>query len=528
MTKSAAQEIVINPRARVTIMINYFVINVFFSFSVPANLVSFTFGVYTGWPATVSPLFESENTPLDAVLTKDSISWICSWGMLSAILGTFFWGPFANRYGRKATGFLTMVPYLISWLILLNFKTESALMVARFLGGLGASGAAINSPMYVSETSDAGMKDGLGSLFILMYNIGVLYVYVFGVYVSYDTLNLACLAVSVLFMFVWYCVPESPIYLIREGQTDKARESLKWCRGNREVEEELRSLTQRGDEMTPAKLGDYFRKGVVRALIIGLVFQLGTQLSGINIILMNTVDIFQKSGSTLQPEYCTMLVGMVQVIASAIAACTVNKAGRKFFLIITYSMTAVALITIGLCFYNYRPETDVDAAGGIDDSWQTHIIGLLPIVSLSLHVMAFSIGLGMIPYIIYAEIFPANVLNVCMSALMFWNNLLGFGVTKAYPYMTETFHISGVFWLYAVVCLLIVPYTYFFVPETKDKTYETIRASLLLWLPNQKNKNKFVVTQPPPAVANAAGNAVAASTERRVYVNRDPDCYAEP
>lgn len=477
----------------------------------------------------MSPIFESANTPLDTVLTKDSISWTCSWGMLSAILGTFFWGPFANRYGRKATGFLTMVPYLISWIILLKFKTESALMVARFLGGLGASGAAINSPMYVSETSDATMKDGLGSLFILMYNIGVLYVYVFGVYVQYDTLNLACLAVSVLFMFVWYCVPESPIYLIRNGQIDEAKESLKWCRGkdnkdDKEVEEELRSLAQRGDEMTPAKLGDYLKKGVVRALIIGLVFQLGTQLSGINIILMNTVDIFQKSGSTLEPKYCTMLVGMVQVIASAIAACTVNRAGRKFFLITTYILAAGALITIGTCFYanQYgKSSTGTAAVGGLAEL-RTTVTGLLPIVSLSLHVMAFSIGLGMVPYIIYAEIFPANVLNVCMSALMFWNNVLGFGVTKAYPYMTETLHISGVFWLYGAVCLAIVPYTYFFVPETKDKTYETIRTDLLQWLPNQKNKNKFVVTQP------AAASDVTGSTERRVYLNKNPDCFAEP
>lgn len=490
------------------------------------NLVTFSFGLYTGWTSTVAPILQNVTmTPLDHghVLTDNSISWACSWGMLSAILGTFFWGMLADNYGRKTTGFLTMLPYLVSWVILLAVKTETALMVSRFLGGMGASGAAINCPMFVGEVSEEAMKAGLGSLFILMYNIGVLYVYVFGVVVDYDMLNVACLAISVLFVVVWWYVPESPIFLIQKNRLDDARRSLMWFRGkdnDKEVSDEMDLLMRHSDQTTKATLADYKKLGTVKALLIGLVFQAGTQFSGINIILMYTVDIFQKSGSTLSPHSCTILVGVVQVIGSAIASCTVHRAGRKFWLMGTYGVTALALITIGTCFY----------ANKVDATFNT---GIVPVISLSVHVIAFSLGLGMVPYIIYTEVFPANVRNICMSMLMFFNNVLGFAIIKAYPSMSDALHISGCFWLFGAVCLAVVPYTYLFVPETKDKAYDEIRRELLLWFPDRRRNGKASAVA---AVEKAAavdlqvdgggGNVVVVeASEMKVCMGKDQCCF---
>lgn len=497
------------------IMINYSVI-------VPANLVSFSFGVYTGWPSPVTTLLSSKlDTPLNNALSQESISWMCSWGYISAIVGTFFWGLLADRFGRKVTGYLTMMPFLVGWVILLTCHSESALMVSRFLGGLGGSGAAINSPMYVGEISDRHTKALLGSMFILMYNLGVLYVYVFGVLFDYTHLNLACLMVSVLFVIVWGCVPETPTCLIRQNKMNEARESLKWFRGktiDKEVEEEFESLSQRSDQVTVAKASDYLEKGTLRALLIGLVFQAGTQLSGINVILMFTVEIFQKSRSTLMPETCTMVVGVVQVVGSVIASCVVNRAGRKVFLMVTYALTAASLITIGACFYANTLDTAIDT-------------GILPVLSLSLHVLAFSVGVGMVPYIIYTEIFPANVRNVCMSALMFWNNTLGFGVTKAYPFMTRELHDSGCFWLFGAFCLLIVPYTYLFVPETRDKSFDEISGKLLLWFPDRRNKDRDEIADATAAPGVPVSlNVRAISGNKCVAVNAEKDqgCLCAP
>ncbi|XP_050539460.1 facilitated trehalose transporter Tret1-like [Daktulosphaira vitifoliae] len=479
-----------------------------------ANLVTFAYGVYTGWPATVQPLLQSSNTPLDVVLSDESISWSCSLGYMSAILGTLIWGVLADKFGRKITGYLTMAPFLVGWIIIMTSKSEYLLLLARFLGGLGGSGAAINSPMFVGEISDESMNAILGSLFILMYNAGVLYVYVFGTFMNYVYLNIACLAVSVAFMVIWYYIPESPTCLVRKNNISEARESLKWFRGttnDKEVETELESLSMRSDQVCTASIGDYLETSTIKALIIGFIFQTGTQLCGINVILMYAVDIFNQSGSTLSPEMCTMLVGFVQVLGSVVACFVVTKADRKFFLISTYIIAAVSLYIIGGCFY----------AKFLDNTVNT---GILPVLCLSMHVIAFSIGLGMVPYIIYTEIFSPNVRNVCMSGLMFWNNVLGFGVIKAYPYLLNSLHISGCFWLFAMACTIIVPITYFFIPETKDKTYDQIHNQLQLWFPGLNDKAKSVTS----LSVNSTKVVVVESSDKKVYMENNQQCCSEP
>ncbi|XP_050422767.1 facilitated trehalose transporter Tret1-2 homolog [Adelges cooleyi] len=479
-----------------------------------ANLVTFSYGVYSGWPATVQPALQSPATPLEGQLSDDSISWSNSLGYISAILGTLIWGVLAEKYGRKVTGYLTMAPFLISWVVLLLTKSEMSLLVARFLGGLGGSGAAINTPMFVGEVSDEHTNAALGSLFILMYNLGVLYVYVCGTCFGYTSLNSACLVVSVVFMVVWYTIPESPTCLVRKNKPVEARDSLKWFRGtdtDKEVEEELDSLTVRGDQVLPASMADFMEVGTVKAMIIGFIFQTGTQLCGINVILSYAVDIFDQSGSKLSPNVCTILVGLVQVCGSVIGCLIVTKGARKLFLISTYSAAAVSLYIMGGCFYATSFYKDVNT-------------GLLPVACLSAHVIAFSLGLGMVPYIVYTEIFKPNVRNVCMSALMFWNNALGFGVLKAYPYMQDSLHISGCFWLFALACTVMAPVTYLFVPETRNKSFEYINNQLQLWFSGLETKAKSVTSL---TVKNTKV-VVVESKDKKVYMENNQICSNEP
>lgn len=449
------------------------------------NLVSFTYGVYSAWPAVVQGALTADPSPVGVALDRHAFAWIASLGMPGALLGTLFWGVLADRCGRKATGYLTMVPFLVSWAVLLaGARTEGALMAARFLGGVGASGAAVNCPMYVGELSDDRTRDVLGSLFMLAYNLGVLYVFVVGTFADYAWLNAAGLAASAVFVVAWRYAPESPMFLLRQRRTGEAIDALKWFRcaaDSQDVQPEINRMLARIAGGPDAPCAEYLARGTVKALLVGLVFQTGTQLSGINVILAYAVDIFKRSGSHLSPAACTVLVGGVQVFASVFASCVVKRAGRKCFLIGTYLMTAAALFIMSWCLYASAPD-------GVAPAGTT---GALPVFSLSLHVVAFSLGLGMVPYILYTEIFPPGVYNVCMSVLMFWNHALGFGVVKA---CGDNMH-HQTFWALGAACLAIVPFAYLCVPETKDKSYEDVQRELLLWFPGIVRRQSRA---PPP------------------------------
>lgn len=53
------------------------------------------------------------------------------------------------------------------------------------------------------------------------------------------------------------------------------------------------------------------------------------QLSGINAVIFYTVSIFKDAGSTIDENLCTIIVGIVNFIATFIATMLIDRLGRK-------------------------------------------------------------------------------------------------------------------------------------------------------------------------------------------------------
>lgn len=74
--------------------------------------------------------------------------------------------------------------------------------------------------MYVKEISQDNIRGLLGSLMILMQNIGILTMYAMGSYLQYHTVLWIVLGIPVLTMVLMLKAPESPAYLVKVGKTD--------------------------------------------------------------------------------------------------------------------------------------------------------------------------------------------------------------------------------------------------------------------------------------------------------------------
>lgn len=74
--------------------------------------------------------------------------------------------------------------------------------------------------MYVKEISQDNIRGLLGSLMILMQNIGILTMYAMGSYLKYHTVLWIVLGIPVLTMVLMLKAPESPAYLVKVGKTD--------------------------------------------------------------------------------------------------------------------------------------------------------------------------------------------------------------------------------------------------------------------------------------------------------------------
>jgi len=133
-----------------------------------------------------------------------------------------------------------------------------------------------------------------------------------------------------------------------------------------------------------ASFKDLLEPSILKPVCISLAFMLFQQLSGINAVLFFLNNIFEDSGSDMNPKLQSIIVGIVQVVATLGCSALIDRAGRKILLILSGGFMCISLVMMGVFFYL---KDDVD-----DFDYKS--IGWLPLVSMILFITAFSVGYG--------------------------------------------------------------------------------------------------------------------------------------
>lgn len=437
------------------------------------NLASVMVGTALGWTSPSGPKLASlDTTPLDTIPSASENSWIASLVAMGALIAPFIAGPLAERIGRKYTLLGSSAFFIVSWILLLTAHTVVQVLVARFLQGLGVGFVMTVQTMYIGEIASSEYRGALGSLMQLCIVTGILYVYSIGPYVSFAALQWACLVIPIAFDVTFFFMPETPAYYISKGEKEKALESLCFLRGKTVdgVQEELHEITTTVEESLKNKgtLMDLFRNpGNVKALIIcsGLIsFQ---QLSGINVILFYSQNIFESTGSSLSPAVSTILVGAVQVLASGATPLIVDRLGRKPILLTSAAGMCISLGTMGLYFFLKHIESP--SLGSV---------GWLPIMSLIVFVTVYCIGFGPLPWAVLGEMFPANVKSIASSIVASNCWVLGFIILQFFADMDKALGSHWSFWIFGILCGVAFIFTFTTVMETKGLSLQEIQDRL--------------------------------------------------
>ncbi|KAH8276623.1 hypothetical protein KR018_008275, partial [Drosophila ironensis] len=94
---------------------------------------------------------------------------------------------------------------------------------------------------------------------------------------------------------------------------------------------------------------------------LGLMFF--QQLSGINAVIFYTVSIFEDAGSTIDGHVCTIIVGVVNFLATFMATLLIDRLGRKILLYISNIAMIITLFVLGGFFYCKAHGPDVSHLG---------------------------------------------------------------------------------------------------------------------------------------------------------------------
>uniref|UniRef100_A0A8D8WUQ2 Facilitated trehalose transporter Tret1 n=1 Tax=Cacopsylla melanoneura TaxID=428564 RepID=A0A8D8WUQ2_9HEMI len=453
--------------------------------SLLACLLSMATGCVAGWSAPAIPYLQNNVVGalrVDTPITDSEASWIASIITIGAILGAVPAGQLSYSLGRKWFLLLLAFPSIIGWLLIIYAEHHVMLLIlGRFTTGIAFGACSVGIPLYNAEIVADSIRGRVGVFFDLLLCFGILWAYVWGALTSLHALNTACAAVSIVFFACFYWMPESPVYLMLKNRPGEAEESLRWLRGPRfDVENELLRLhriIEEGKNLSPRSGDDMntFWKQMKRfqlksptgkAMIITMGLMTFQRFSGVSALIYYSVDIFRNAGTKISPSLATIIVGAVQIVASLLSSLLIDKLGRRF-LLLTSEIT-MAVCQFVLVFYFVFKNQGYDMQ---DYSW-------VPIVSVCTIVAIFRVGIGPIPWFMMAELMPLEAKVWSSSFLMFYSWSCLFIVSKGFIDLVDLVGSAPTYGLLGLICLLGTVFVTFKVPETRNKSFETIQSEL--------------------------------------------------
>lgn len=210
------------------------------------------------------------------------------------------------------------------------------------------------------------------------------------------------------------------------------------------------------------------RRSTRKALLISIGMMLFLQLSGINIVIFYTGSIFDAANTGIPAELATILVGVMQVLATFVASMVVDRLGRRILLLASIATMGVCNVLLGVYFY-LKHENGDDSVSDL---------GWLPVFALCLYIIGFSLGMGPIPWLMVGELFAPDVKGVAGSAAGSSSWIFAFAVTKSFASIAAAINLGPTFFLLAGFAVMGTVFVYFVVPETNGKSLAEIQLML--------------------------------------------------
>jgi MFS transporter, SP family, xylose:H+ symportor len=437
--------------------------------------------------------FISKVIPTDPEALKGSVDTIKGFVIASALIGCVIGGSVAGfisrALGRKNGLFIAAIAFFVS--AIGAWKPEAfnvfgtldvySFVIFRIIGGIGVGLASMISPMYIAEIAPAKIRGKLVSFNQFAIIFGMLVIYFVNYFIAKqgneqwlitDGWRLMFLSGAIpagIFILLLFFVPETPRFLVLNGQEDKALKVLKKIAGDKQASIILEEIKGTLHEANAPWLSYGFL-----IIFVGIMLSVFQQFVGINVVLYYAGNIFRNMGASTDSSLLqTIIVGIVNLGFTVVAIMTVDKFGRKPLMIIGSIGMAVSMFALGLTFF-------LGQTGGM----LTPLQGYAALAFMLVYTAAFAMSWGPVCWVLLSEIFPNSIraaMSIAVAAqwIANWIVSLTFPMMNDNVWLTNQFNHGFSYWIYGIMGILSAVFVWKMVPETKGKTLESMEE---LWL----------------------------------------------
>jgi SP family sugar:H+ symporter-like MFS transporter len=408
--------------------------------------------------------------------------------LLGSAFGAFFAGRLSDAFGRRTMLFVAAILFIVS-----AFGSGIAggtfeFIIYRIIGGLAVGAASVMAPAYISEIAPAAVRGRLTSIQQVAIIVGLTAAFLSNYFLAqssgsslaefwmgYETWRWMFwmeLIPAFLFLFLLFFIPRSPRYdVVKDNEASALKTLTRVFNADRarvKVDEISRSLA---NDHKP-RLSDVFDKqGVIfKGLVwVGIGLAVFQQLVGINVVFYYGAVLWQSVGFTESDALLiNVMSGALSIAAVMITLFTIDKIGRKPFLLFGSIGMAISLALVAFAF----------STGSLEESGLqlSDNMGLIALIAANAYVVCFNMSWGPVMWVMLGEMFPNQLRGSGLAVAGFAQWIANFVVTMTFPVFLVSIGLAAAYSIYALFALLSVFFVWKYVKETKGKELEDMTA----------------------------------------------------
>ncbi len=456
------------------------VLYVFFISAVAAIggfLFGFDSGVINGTVGALGNAFNSND-----VSTGFNVASV----LLGCALGALAAGPLADKFGRRAIMILTAVIFAVSAFGSGIADSSAEFIFYRLFGGLGIGAASVLAPAYIAEVAPAAIRGRLATLQQLAIVLGLFAAFLSNYLIADNAggaegvfmLDFAAwrwmfwveIIPAILFLVGVLFIPESPRYLVAQGEIEKAQKvfsKISTSSVKKQIDDVKQSL--HGDKKP--SISDLFidgKKNIHPIIWVGIALSVFQQFVGINVVFYYGAELWQAAGfDESQSLFINVLAGITNIVSTFIAIALVDKIGRKPLLLVG---------SIGM-FISLGALTYIFGSAGLDEMGKLALsdnMGTSALIMANLFVVFFGLSWGPIVWVLLGEMFNNRIRGAALAVAASAQWIANFAITMTFPMMLGSIGLAGAYGLYTISAFISIFFVIKYIKETRGVCLEAM------------------------------------------------------
>ncbi len=429
--------------------------------SLTAALAGFLFGfdtvVISGADQKLQSLWDSSDAFHGFVVMAMAL-----WG---TVVGSLFGSIPTRILGRKNTLIWIGIFYTVSALGSALATTPYLFALFRFLGGLGVGASTIAAPAYISEIAPAKDRGRLVGLYQFNIVFGILIAFLSNYLLSDLGENawrymMGVEAIpAIVYTLLTLGIPKSPRWLFLQNKKEEAKAIIYQAYAKEDADSLIQDIST--EQKVVAENESIFKPKYRFILKLAFLIAFFNQFSGINAFLYYAPRIFEEGGLGESTALLSSVgIGLINLIFTLIGINLIDRLGRKTLMYIGSIGYVISLSLIAASFLL---------------SWE----GLALPIFLFVFIASHAIGQGAVIWVFISEIYPNHLRSAGQSFGTSTHWVLAAIIPSLVPVLFASIGAGVVFTVFAFMMVLQLLFVYFWMPETKGVSLESLAQQLI-------------------------------------------------